>query len=217
MNTKIVLLGIAIVSIGLFALPQTMALFVGQHDWYDTTPAGIQIPCLKCHGDIVSELTQPGTVNALHRAQAGPNPDGTGGCYACHVTVAPVDKEGLTRGGADGNKFHAAAAPMCLDCHGAGLTTGPGVDARSILTGPDEVHKPFATQAGASTAQLLKGANEACVACHTHIKANIEWTKATTIEFKATEDGLAPDAPHTWIVNNFKATGTATVTTTGGP
>ncbi len=205
MNTKIVMLGIAVVAIGLFALPETMALFTGQHDWYDTKgtdPADpTAIPCRKCHADIGSELSQPGYPNAAHSAQD---------CKGCHIITAPA-KRGLTFGGPKGKDFHAAAAPMCLDCHGG---TGPGGDARSILEGPEEVHKPFVNQSNSS--QLLKGNNEACLACHTHIAVNITWSKATTLEFGATESVL-PDGNHTWTVGNFTATGVNITKTSGSP
>jgi hypothetical protein len=52
MNTKL-LLGIAVLAIGIGVLPQTLALFSNQHNFYDTinNPTGA-VPCLKCHADI---------------------------------------------------------------------------------------------------------------------------------------------------------------------
>lgn len=204
MNSKVVLLGIVAIVVGLFAMPETMALFTGQHDWYDTTQPGVQVPCEKCHTDIFSELNQPGSVNSLHKAV-----DSTGPCIGCHVTTAPQVKEGLRVG--PGGQFHAAAAPMCLDCHSG---TGPGLDAREILTGTEEVHKPFAL-AARDNATMLKSANEACISCHTHVKTNITWTKATTIEFNATESVL-PGGNHSWTVDNFDATGVNVTMIPGG-
>lgn len=203
MDSKI-LLGIAILAVGIIILPQTTALFSGQHDWYDTTTSGNAVPCAKCHSDIMQELQQPGEVNRLHRQQVGD----VSGCDACHMTTAPVTQEKLVQG--PGGQFHAAAAPACLDCHNG--TGGGGISAREILTGSEEVHKPFANQS--FNVRLLKGANEACISCHTHVRVNITWQRATTMTFNSTEDVL-PNGNHTWIVNNFNATGVNVTKTSG--
>ncbi len=200
MNTKI-LLAIAVLTIGIFVMPQTVALFAGQHDWYDTTQPGNQVLCSKCHADIAAEMSQPGNVNAIHKAQSS-----DGGCEGCHI-IAPTQKEGLTKG--PGGQFHAAAAPACLDCHGG---TGPGLSALEIVNGPEEVHRPFINES--INSKFLKGANEACISCHTHVKVNATWSRATTIAFDAIERTL-PDGSHTWNVTNFNATGVNVTTTSG--
>jgi hypothetical protein len=198
-NNKLILIGIAIGAIGLVALPQTLALFAGQHNFYDTIGQNAAaIPCEKCHADIFSELSQPGSVNAVHKAQ---------GCSGCHVTTAPT-KEGLTQGGSPTNDFHAAALPLCLDCHSG---TGPGLDARSILVGSVEAHKPFANEANNSL--LLRGSNEACISCHTHVAVDINWTKAYKISFNAKEN--ATTGVHDWTVDNFATDGTVQIKTYG--
>lgn len=186
---------IAIAAIGIVILPQTIAMFAGQHNWYDTTLPGSQVPCAKCHTDIFDELNSNGTVNLMHRTQAG---DATG-CDACHITTAP-GLEGLTQG--PGGQFHAAASPACMDCHSG--TGGGGLSAMEIVNGSAEVHTAFYDQSLIAT--FLKGANEACISCHTHIGVNITWQKATTIEFSSTEVVL-PDGSHSWIVGSFNATG----------
>jgi hypothetical protein len=61
MNSKVGLVLIALVGTGIFALPQTMALFAGQHSFYNIDPTGNQVPCQKCHGDVQAELS--GAVN----------------------------------------------------------------------------------------------------------------------------------------------------------
>ncbi len=198
MTNKMILIGIAIAAIGLVALPQTLALFAGQHNFYDTMGTGPSVPCEKCHADVFSELNQPGGVNAIHKAQ---------GCEGCHVTTAPA-KEGLTQGGSPGSDFHAAALPLCLDCHSG---TGPGLDARSILNGSVEAHKQFAGQANNS--ELLRGSNEACISCHTHVAVDINWTKAYKISFNAIEN--ATTGLHEWTVNNFATEGTVQIQTYG--
>jgi hypothetical protein len=198
-KNKLILIGFAIAAIGLIALPQTLALFAGQHNFYDNIGQGAAaIPCEKCHADIFSELSQPGSVNAVHMEQ---------GCSGCHVTTAPT-KEGLTQGGNLTSDFHAAALPLCLDCHSG---TGPGRDARSILNGSVEAHKPFASEANNSL--LLRGSNEACISCHTHVAVDINWTKAYKISFNAREN--ATTGVHDWTVNNFATEGTVQIQTYG--
>ncbi len=196
MNSKFVLLGIGIAAVGLLALPQTLALFAGQHDFYDTMQANNGVPCQKCHSDVLQELNQPGNVNSVHKGQ---------GCDGCHMTTAP-QKEGLVQG--PGGQFHAAAAPACLDCHSE---TGPGLSATLVLNGSEEVHKPFVAQA--ANAMFLKGSNEACIACHTHVAVDITWTKATNMSLSAAETSDATG--HSWTVGNYLASGSATATTSG--
>ncbi len=207
MNKKI-LLGIAILEIGVVVLPQTVALFSGQHDWYDTIAAGNQVACTKCHADVYDEISQgaSGTVNARHRLQT----TDPGGCEACHMTTAfqSPSTRILNIGGGITADFHAAAAPACMDCHDDGVAQ----DARSIFVGPDEVHIPFVNESERS--YLLVGANEACVGCHTHVRVNITWQKATTLGFNASESML-PGGNHTWVVDEFNATGVNITKTSG--
>jgi len=183
---KIILLLIAVAAIGIVVLPQTVALFAGQHSMYDTIGTGNQVPCEKCHADIASELTQPGSVNTIHKAQ---------GCEGCHITTAP-GKEGLTKG----VNFHASALPLCLDCHSG---TGPGLDARSI-TSNAEAHKNFYDSTNNNT--LMKGSNEACIACHSHVQVNITWSKYNTMNIVVDRD---------MIVTNVSGSGSTTFTTSG--
>lgn len=215
------LLVIAVVAIGIIVLPQTVAMFAGQHDWYDTTQIGNQVPCEKCHSDISAELSMPGKTNLVHKVM---------GCDQCHVTAAPNSE-----GAIQGVNFHAAATAACIDCHNATLLYGtfqhgpavgavgcltchknpqsfPGnFSATAILNGPEEVHKAFANQA--NDAKLLKGANEACISCHTHIRVNATWQRATSMEFSATETVIGGD--RSWIIGNFSGTGSNITTTSG--
>jgi len=213
MNNKAILIGIGILAVGLVALPQTLALFQGQHNWYDTTTSINGIPCAKCHPDVVSEIqstngTSEDGVNNLHRGVS--NDPNAPGCRGCHM-VAPTF-EGLVQGqsGTSANGFHAAAAPACMDCHDG--FNGSGANAKQVFYA-NEVHKPFVDQANSSSA-FLKGANEACIACHTHVKVDITWTKASTIAFSATETTSGNNS-HSWNVGNYNAVGTVIFTTSG--
>lgn len=82
MNSKFTLALIALVGIGVFALPSTMALFAGQHTFYNIDATGNQVPCQKCHGDVKVELSGD-------TAQAGSKaPHADFKCEYCHRAEA---------------------------------------------------------------------------------------------------------------------------------
>lgn len=162
MNLKIILLFVAIFAIGTVVLPETVSMFAGQHNFYDTVPSGNGVPCEKCHADINIELSQPGSVNTVHKGQ---------GCVSCHITT-------LTR---KGEVVHSAGIPLCIDCHDGSY----GRDARGIFS-PNDAHNKFAS--GANTSQLMKASNEACIACHTHTAVNITWTKSNSMDITVDEN-----------------------------
>ncbi len=60
MNMKTTMVLIALIGVGLFALPQTTALFAGQHSFTNIDATGNQIDCVKCHGDVQTELSTQG-------------------------------------------------------------------------------------------------------------------------------------------------------------
>ncbi len=79
MNAKLGLALVALVSVGVFALPSTVALFAGQHGFVNIDPTGNQIDCIKCHGDIQAELqSEHSTVTGTDGPHAGMK------CEFCH-------------------------------------------------------------------------------------------------------------------------------------
>lgn len=82
MNGKFTLALIALIGVGVFALPSTMALFAGQHTFYNIDATGNQVPCQKCHGDVKTELSG---ADAMAGSQA---PHATFQCEYCHRTEA---------------------------------------------------------------------------------------------------------------------------------
>lgn len=64
MNKKI-LLYFALMNIGLYAIPSTVALFAGQHTSYE----GLGLSCDRCHSDVLSQV-QAGASYEKHRAAA---------------------------------------------------------------------------------------------------------------------------------------------------
>ncbi len=220
MNGKMMLLLIATIMVGVVALPETLALFAKQHTWYDINRSSqygeTGVPCVKCHVDIQQQIDSP--ANGVHKDLK---------CESCHI-VSQVAK-GSTLGGT--GTIHAAASPLCIDCHDGSVKPGGSLDphslpegncmnchksytdmstnlnATSIFYGKDEVHKKFVEGSNYST--LLKGSNEACVACHTHVSVDIVWNKPTNMTFSASRVG------NDWEVTNFNKTGSKITNTTG--
>ena len=121
-SNRIALLAVAVVAIGIFALPSTVSLFSGQHSWYDLSESvggvsGVNnVPCEKCHADIADEMISGD--NGVH---------GDLTCAMCHRT--PFTNYTYARGhyyqGANeynptpGEEAHAASAVECMDCQGS--------------------------------------------------------------------------------------------------
>ena len=83
MNAKFSLALIALVGIGVFALPSTMSLFAGQHSFYNIDATGNQIPCQKCHGDVKAELSANANTNPAV-GPLTPGPHAAFKCEYCH-------------------------------------------------------------------------------------------------------------------------------------
>ncbi|OFV68274.1 MAG: conserved hypothetical protein, membrane or secreted [Candidatus Syntrophoarchaeum caldarius] len=110
MNHKnLSLLLVAVITIGIFALPQSVALFSGQHSWYDLSAGPNDVPCEKCHGDIADEMID--SDNGAHRNLT---------CAMCHRTCFSnyTYASGEGSGSTAGEEAHAASTVECMDCHG---------------------------------------------------------------------------------------------------
>jgi hypothetical protein len=134
-SKRIALMVIAVVAIGIFALPSTVSLFSGQHSWYDlgasieSASGRNNVPCEKCHADIADEM---GGENGAHRNLT---------CAMCHRTplntiynptsghYEPESSITYARGHYNigskvydptlGEEAHAASVVECMDCHGS--------------------------------------------------------------------------------------------------
>lgn len=80
MNAKISMVFVALIGIGLFGLPQTTALFAGQHSFVNIDATGNQIDCVKCHGDVQAELGTQGHSTVTNTS----GPHATFKCEYCH-------------------------------------------------------------------------------------------------------------------------------------
>ncbi|OFV68273.1 MAG: hypothetical protein SCAL_000913 [Candidatus Syntrophoarchaeum caldarius] len=106
---------------GIFALPQTVALFSGQHSWYNLNVSGNDLPCEKCHGDIADEM------NSLVSAHSGETGYGRMECGYCH-RLFPIYRQNASftnytyasgdgTGSTPGKEAHAASTVPCMYCH----------------------------------------------------------------------------------------------------
>lgn len=182
MNSKILLLSVAVISVGLFAMPSTLSLFAGQH----TFDSGSQVSCAKCHQDIYNELS--GAVARYGTSTAHKGTTLLEACGGCHktgnISQVPLGKY------ANGTKYyawynrtnlsgaHAAVTMECVGCHS-------GVVAE--LTNSSEAHMPYYYNATDANSTIMTGANEACVGCHTHTTVKATWRRSTGFNMTVNE------------------------------
>jgi hypothetical protein len=173
MNSRILLLAVAVVVIGMFAMPSTLSLFSGQHMFYN----GSSVNCKKCHADIYDELYASGITP--------PSPHASGNllrCEACHITgdiglLWGNDVIGISwNAGVDvrnNSQAHAAVTVECVFCHDLILNDTSGNPQE--IQGSQEAHRSYYNASNQSI--LLKGGNEACIGCHTHTTINVSWRR----------------------------------------
>lgn len=182
-SRKSLLLAVAVLAIGLYIMPSTLSLFSGQHTFNN----GSEVSCRKCHEDIYSELNSGASLSP----QAPHSSLNYGKCQVCHTTGTI---EGKFAGSSNGilditetnlsndSKAHASITVECVFCHDLVATE---------ITGVNESHRSFynSSKADSSTngTNLLKGGNEACIGCHTHIWVNVTWNRPVGYNINATE------------------------------
>ncbi len=130
MQLKNIFILLAIISITIISIPQIYSIFVGQHNWYDIMPSGVQIPCIKCHSDIKQQLDTADVMNfecsTCHINDVNTNPNDHHGnvvkprCLYCHSYIE-------TKLGNDGHRFLISSANVswlhkdeneaCISCH----------------------------------------------------------------------------------------------------
>lgn len=179
-SRKSILLAVAVLAIGLYIMPSTLSLFSGQHTFVN----GSEVSCRKCHEDIYSELNSGASQSpqAPHSSIAN--------CRVCHTTG---ELDNVIGGSADwltpikvnistDPQAHSAITVECVFCHDLIVAE---------ITGVNESHRPFYNSSKADDpnngTKLLKGGNEACIGCHTHIWVNITWNRPVGYNINATE------------------------------
>ena len=186
MDGKIAILLVSIIAVGMFAVPSTLALYTGSHQFVN----GSSVECGKCHtssmDDIAAEL-------------ASGNAHDTMTCSNCHGgSNSNVD---LAPGTADG---HAASMNVdCIGCHSGNATeSDSGVADENVLAelnleGAAHHEVTFNSSAGN---QDIDDRDQACIACHTKVPVNITdaslSTTSGTIWIKGNSENL-------WDTNNW--------------
>lgn len=237
---KLALMAIAIVAVGIFALPSTLSLFAGQHVWYDIGDDGNQIPCKKCHADVYEEYLLTGVHGTLSGGASsnvtGADPDAA--CGACHrldsitnPNAAMTFGSGDGTGSTAGEEAHAAAVISCMACHQLNNTgsypAAGGFNQTAFVystnfnytdsdhPGTYAAHNAFISEA--LNDDTLQDSNEACLACHTQIAVKIDWTHARSLEFDIDVGSPQTTATgvHNWTMSNWATNGTASATVWG--
>ena len=209
---SILILGFAIVAIGLFIIPSTMSMFMGSHRWYTVTSASGQYDmCERCHFAEVGEWKANTGAHSAYSAVMsvdGRDP----GCFCHQINATALEDFGINRTAIDNFGYeifnetgdlntsskeswntswrskdtpHAAITIECISCH---------TNATSQLDNDNEAHKPFFEQSRTSS---VGSNNTACMACHTMIGLNITMERI--------KGGLFINANHTedytWEIN----------------
>ena len=134
MNSKrLLLLTVAVVAVGVFALPGTVSLFSGQHAWYGISEPENEIPCKKCHADVYEEMMSMTKPNSPHSYMDE-------NCELCHRTCFNMTYDsgtgkyekspgftyasGSGTGSRPGVEAHAVSTIECMDCHGISTDGG---------------------------------------------------------------------------------------------
>lgn len=242
MNSKVILLSLSVIATGLFALPQAMSLFSGQHSFVAPT----EVQCAKCHQDIYDQIQQ----NSFHVFAGAGNMSGpvydtaitssvSGGsapCVGCHRIgdytnvssgVYQYAQVNLTESGQGVDNTHTMVATMeCITCHTeAGDLLNNG---NTTLTGGQvDAHKAYYDNALAQSKGNisngftglgyipLKGANAACLGCHSHTVVTINWTRDTGYNMLVTETTNSKNVSQYSIAFSMNSTATNTTTTSG--
>lgn len=205
MNSKILLLSIAVISVGLFAMPSTLSLFSGQHSFIN----GSDVLCTKCHQDVYTELSTT-SVSTAHRTTALKD------CQGCHTTgtINNVPKGDNTNISFSTNintsSAHSAITLECVSCHQAvatNLTNSAEAHSKFYLNSSYTVNSSAFLATANQTSVALKGANTACIGCHTHAVVNVTWQRS--VGYNIVANSTAGNWSLTFSANNTVNTSTS--------
>ena len=208
---NMILLSVAVLAIGLFVLPQTMAMFIGTHTWFSVRTGESQYEmCEKCHVNEVAEWetnTVNGGAHSRYEAEYG------AGCF-CHqinTTRLKEYKVNLTAINASGYNYtrwdgaalnnssdwewrspdtpHAAVIIDCVDCHW---------NESQQIQNEDSAHYQFWNQTKGGSG--IGDNNTACMACHTHTHLNITWIRREGLIINANHTNVSASAYDSWDI-----------------
>lgn len=218
-KTNFILLGIAIAAIGVFMIPSTLSMFMGQHRWYSVTSASSQYElCERCHIAEVGEWKANTGAHKAYRAwtvsETGTDP----GCFCHQVNQTRLTNFGFNTSlmtqfnfevfnengklnssreswnwtnGTSWRTQNTPHAAVTIEC------VDCHYNASAQLNKSNEAHKSFYLQAKNTTLNPYGSNNTACMACHTMVGLNITMSRIRSgIILNATHN---PD--YTWTVN----------------
>ena len=160
---KTILLLLAVMAIGMFALPSTLAMYTGQHDFVN----GSNVNCTRCHG----------AGDAIYEEINGSDMHTQFSCRDCHGysgvynTVTPNTNNSTGHAGTLG--------VMCLDCHTDGTTIAATLLTDDMDTNGVSITDEFnmSTAAHNDMFDFYNQASEdldlMCIACHTTVTLNL--------------------------------------------
>jgi mono/diheme cytochrome c family protein len=181
-KSKIYIVMIAVLAIGLFGLPGTFSVNTGQHIFKQINPDDPDTFCNQCHGGTDSVATEISLSDT--GIYSGLQIHSTQNCGDCHqLTQGYGNSTGSTK------TEHAAIIPSCLKCHGAAAVLGFNV--ANELNGTKEAHKPFWTNSlAANTPDDANTDDIACLGCHTAVPKSGSIVYDYTITHTTTLNGL---------------------------
>ncbi len=219
-NKNLILLGIAVAAIGVFIIPSTMSMFVGQHRWYSVTTASSQYDlCERCHIAEVGEWKANTGAHSAYKAWTVINTGVDPGCFCHQVNQTRLANFGFnssqmtqfnfevfnetgklnssnaswnwTNNGTSWRTQNTPHAAITIEC------VDCHYNASAQLNNTNEAHRSFYLQAKNTTLNTYGSNNTACMACHTMVGLNITMTRIRSgIILNATHN---PD--YTWTVN----------------
>jgi len=209
---NMILLSVAVLAIGLFVLPQTMAMFIGQHTWFSVrSPTDEYAMCEKCHVNEVAEWNtnnQDGGAHSRYVTEYG------AGCFCHQINETRLEVYGLDDNNSNVSEFgfeiwretanlnnssdwawrpvttpHAAVIIDCVDCHW---------NESQQISNTNSAHYAFwnQTKNAANTDN-----NTACMACHTHTHLNITWIRLSGINIVANHTDATALPYDAWDLN----------------
>ena len=211
---NIIILGFAIVAIGLFVIPSTMSMFVGQHQWYSVRTVDEQYEmCQRCHAAEVGEWKAN---TGAHYAYALDNQNV--GCFCHQINSSEMESFGFNKTKVEyGFEIfnesglvdisnpdsyidewrttetpHAAITIECIDCH---------YNATAQLSNNNSAHKQFQDQASNRTLNPGGSNNTACMACHTMVGLNITIERVWSGINITANHTIDAGGNYTWDVN----------------
>jgi len=161
--------------------------------------AASTIPCMYCHsGGSHGKAANHGSMAEMD-------------CWSCHQSDSPQPHEGRYTNAEDCRRCHANAITKGVyDVPPAG---GFNLTANATDTGERAAHKAFVMDAISNPD--MEDANEACIACHTGIPVQINWTHAMNLVLNATYIPSKKVPPTHFKADNFSENGTVLVISYG--